>query len=159
VDIVDDRGRVLEDLRTIIRLVGDAGAVLASGHISGAECVAAFEYAAEAGVHRLLVTHPPNISEVSFSQARELVSFGAFLEHTIMGYDELSHRKRPISQLVEWLKEFGPAHSVISSDFGLAGRGMPGDAYIRLVDRLLGEGFSGQDVRTVVSTNPSLLLT
>ena len=51
-------GKVLPEVKTVLQLVKDYGAVLGTGHISPGECFVVVEEARNMGLEKVVVTHP-----------------------------------------------------------------------------------------------------
>ena len=58
VPVFDDRGRPAPGLPEILDLIAHSGAILGTGHLSPFECEALVSLAKQAGVRKILVTHP-----------------------------------------------------------------------------------------------------
>jgi hypothetical protein len=152
-------GEVSADLREVLRLVGEADAVLASGHLGPAELVQVFEAARSSGVRRLLLNHPNFIVEASYADAARLVSLGAYVEHNLSLYDEDSVFCRwDVEVLARWISEIGPEHTILASDLGQKSNPLPLDSYRKICDRLLDCGIGEAAIRRIVADNPAALL-
>jgi hypothetical protein len=159
VEVLDARGELLPQTQRVLELIGEAGAVLASGHLSPAEIVTVFTAAREAGADRLLLNHPNFIVEANPRDAERLVELGAFVEHNLSLYDEDSVFCRwPVEELARWIAAVGPEHTILASDLGQAKNPLPADSYRKLLARLLECGIEESDLRLLVADNPARLL-
>ena len=82
VEVVRD-GKIVPELKDVFRLVKDFGAVLGTGHVSPTECFTVVEAARDAGVEKIVVTHP-EWSLVGMSledQVRIVKDYQVVLEH------------------------------------------------------------------------------
>lgn len=154
VDVVGPGG-VLERTRQVLRVVAGHDMTLATGHLSADEIDAVVDAAAEEGVRRIVITHPEFTSQrVAIDRQRALAAKGALLERCFT---------TPHSGKVSWETWFehidavGPAHSVLSSDLGQPFNPPVEDGLALLADRLLAEGFTEEDVRTMAVGNPRRL--
>ncbi|MEV4805856.1 DUF6282 family protein [Nonomuraea sp. NPDC049421] len=155
VDVVGQDGTVLELTRQVLRLIGQHDLTLATGHLSADEIDAVVGAAVEEGVRRIVVTHPEFTSQrVSVDRQRALAAKGALLERCFT---------TPHSGKVTWrtwldhIDAVGPGHSVLSSDLGQPFNPPVEDGLALLADRLLAEGFTDKDVRTMAVDNSRLL--
>jgi Family of unknown function (DUF6282) len=152
VPVLDDRGRPTENLRQVLALVAEHGLLLATGHLSGPEILAVVTAARDQGAERIVVTHPEFTSQrIGADLQRELAAHGALLERCFT---------TPYTGKVGWATMFaniraaGPANSVLSSDLGQPFNPPVEDGIALLADRLLDEGFTDAEVRTMAVTNP-----
>ncbi|MFG1605989.1 DUF6282 family protein [Actinoplanes sp. NPDC049265] len=151
IDVVDESGRVVPALRQVLTLIAKHDMVLATGHLSGAEIKATVEAAAEAGVRRIVVTHPEFTSQrVPVDAQRELAEHGALMERCFT---------TPHSGKISWeewyahIRAVGPEHSVLSSDLGQPFNPPVEDGLALLADRLLANGFTEDEVHTMSVVN------
>jgi hypothetical protein len=159
IDVWGGDGELLPELRTILGLIADADAVLASGHVPPRSIVDSFEAAREAGVRRLLVNHPNFIADVGSEDARRLVELGAYVEHEVSMYDESSRfHAFAIETLEEWIELAGPERTILASDLGQANNPLPPESLERIGERLLGNGLAAARVHDLLAANPARLL-
>ncbi len=85
-------------------------------------------------------------------------SYGAFVEHILIRYDDRSHEAQPIDRLVGWIRRVGAERTVISSDLGQRTSPLPGDSFRRVVGQLLERGVSEAELRLMLRTNPARLV-
>ncbi len=156
VEVVDGEGAVVPALRQILALVKEHDMVLATGHLSGPEIAVVAEAAAEAGVRRIVVTHPEFTSQrLPVEAQRELAARGALLERCFT---------TPHSGKVSWevladhIRRTGPEHSVLSSDLGQPFNPPVEDGLALLADRLLAYGFTDDEIHRMAVTNSRRLV-
>ena len=155
----DESGAVRADALEVFKLIAEADAVLASGHLSAASVVEAFELARSAGVRRLLVNHPNFIVEADRSQTARLLELGAVFEHATCMYDDESRFKAfELRELVEWIRAVGTERTTLASDLGQAENPLPGESFSRILEALAAEGFEESELRRMVSHNPARLV-
>lgn len=151
VPVVGDDGRPLPATLGILRLIAQHGMTLATGHLAAAEIVAVVEAAHEAGVREIVVTHPEFTSQrLPVDLQRRLAEQGALLERcfTTPHTGKVSWR-----QWFDAIRAVGPEHSVLSSDLGQPFNPPVEDGLALLADRLLAEGFTDAEIRTMAVTN------
>ncbi|TDC40599.1 cytosolic protein [Micromonospora sp. 15K316] len=151
VEVVDDDGVVLDRVRQVLRVIARHDMALATGHLSGAEILAVVRAATEAGVRRIVVTHPEFTSQrLSPAQQRSLAEAGALLERCFT---------TPHSGKVAWADLFaniraaGVEHSVLSSDLGQPFNPPVEDGLALFADRLLDAGFTEEEIHTMAVVN------
>jgi hypothetical protein len=159
IDVWGPGGELLPELGTILELIAEADAVLASGHLPPRSIVAVFEAAREAGVRRLVVNHPNFIVDVGSADARRLIELGAYIEHEVSMYDESSRfHTFGIETLEEWIELAGPERTILASDLGQAKNPLPPESLERIAERLIGNGLAAADVHSLLATNPAAVL-
>jgi hypothetical protein len=152
-------GRLRPEVHEILRMIGEADAVLASGHMPAQSIIAVFAAAKEHGVRRMIVNHPNFVIEASKDEVKTLVELGALIEHSLCMYDEeSSFHNWQIDTLVDWVRWVGPEHSSLGSDLGQAGNPFPADSFRKICSRLLEAGMTEAEVRMLVADNPARLI-
>ncbi|GAB6899334.1 DUF6282 family protein [Kineosporia succinea] len=151
IDVVNTGGDVLPAVRQVLRVVAKYDMVLATGHLSGPEIVATVRAAHEAGVRRIVVTHPEFTSQrVPVRAQRQLTRYGALMERCFT---------TPYSGKISWdlmfqhIRQVGPEHSILSSDLGQPFNPPVEDGLALMADRLLENGFSEDEVRVMAVDN------
>ena len=160
VDVFADGGRALRpEVHEILRMIAEADAVLASGHMPARSIIAVFSAAKDAGVRRMIVNHPNFVIEASKDEVKELAELGALIEHSLCMYDdESSFHNWEIDTLVDWIRRVGPERSSLGSDLGQAGNPLPTDSFRKICSKLLEAGMTEREVRLLVADNPARLL-
>lgn len=150
-DVLDDDGRPSRQLMDVLRLVARHDLVLATGHLSRDEIFAVADAAVQAGVTRVVVTHPEFTSQrISPRDQRELAARGAYLEHCLT--TPLTG-KCTWDQVFEGVRAAGCARSFLSSDLGQPFNPPVEDGLALMADMFLRAGFSEEDVHTMAVTN------
>jgi len=152
-------GALRPEVHEILRMIGEADAVLASGHMPAQSIIAVFAAAKDHGVRRMIVNHPNFVIEASKDEVKQLVELGELIEHSLCMYDEeSSFHNWQIDTLVDWVRWVGPEHSSLGSDLGQAGNPFPADSFRKICSRLLEAGMTEAEVRLLVADNPARLI-
>ncbi|MDY7088541.1 MAG: DUF6282 family protein [Actinomycetota bacterium] len=155
VEVVDGDGKVLEQVRQVLRVLARHDMVLATGHLSGPEILAVVRAAREEGVARIVVTHPEFTSQrLTAEQQRELAAEGALLERC---FTTAYTGKVSWDDLFANIRAVGPQHSVLSSDLGQPFNPPVEDGLALFADRLLAAGFDPAEVHTMAVLNSRTL--
>jgi hypothetical protein len=151
IEVVDEGGAIVPELLAVFAVIAKHDMVLATGHLSGSEIIAAVDAAADAGVRRIIVTHPEFTSQqLDVATQRHLAERGALLERCFT---------TPYTGKVSWelvfehIRAVGPEHSILSSDLGQPFNPPVEDGLALLADRLLEAGFTADEVHTMAVTN------
>lgn len=151
IDVLDPGGAVVPELRQVLALVAKHDMVLATGHLSGPEIVAVVDAAAEAGVRRIVVTHPEFTSQqLPVDVQCALAERGALMERC---FTTPHSGKITWELLYDHIRRVGPAHSVLSSDLGQPFNPPVEDGLALMADRLLANGFTEDEVRRMAVDN------
>ncbi|WP_049570962.1 DUF6282 family protein [Streptomyces sp. SBT349] len=147
-----------EDVRAICRMVAEAEAVLATGHLSTAEVRWLLETARGLGVRRLLLTHPGyRVPDMPAAEAAALARSGALVE--ITAFQLLHQAGMTPARLAAYADRVGLEHIVLSSDAGQPDSPSPPEALELLVDTLAREGLDPGALRACASERPESLVT
>jgi Family of unknown function (DUF6282) len=139
----------------ILRLVAEADAVLATGHLGPAECGWLVRRARDAGVKRILLTHPTfAVPRLDSADIEELCVLGAIAE--ITAYQML--RGDDPAQLAALAGRLGAKRCVLSSDAGQPDSPPPPEALALLVDRLVAAGLDAGAARAMASETAEQLV-
>lgn len=159
IDVWTEDGKLKPEVYEILRMIAEADAILASGHMPVRSILAVFEAARDVGVRRMLVNHPNYVIEASHEEARRMTELGAMIEHSLCMYDEDSTFYHwNLDVLVEWIRAVGPEKSLLGSDLGQKNNPLPEQSYHKICSRLLDAGWTRTEVRRLVVDNPTKLL-
>jgi len=143
-------------VRRILALVAEADAVVATGHLSAAECGWLVRAARRAGVRRVMLTHPNyGVPAMSHSETEELCELGAVAE--ITAYELL--KGGDAERLAGLAGRLGPSRCVLSSDTGQPENPPPPEALALLVERLVAAGLDPQAAQAMACETPERLVT
>lgn len=156
VEVLGPDGEVLVETRQVLSLLARHDMVMATGHLHGDEISAVVAAAADAGVTRMVITHPEFTSQrLGLERQHELASRGALLERCYT---------TPLSGKVSWdvwfraIRQTGPEHSVVSSDLGQPFNPPVEDGMALAADRLIEAGFTDDEIRTMTVHNSRWLV-
>lgn len=156
VAVLDETGRVTDDLRHVLALVAEHDMALATGHLSGPEIVAVVAAAGEAGVRKIVVTHPEFTSQrIPADVQRDLAARGALLERC---FTTPHTGKVAWCELFDHIRAVGPEHSVLSSDLGQPFNPPVEDGLALMAEHLLSAGFTSGQIRTMAVRNTRWLM-
>jgi hypothetical protein len=155
---VSENGRLLPETLEVIALVAEHGLTLATGHVSPSEALAILRAAREAGVERLIVTHPalgPEYTYMTDDELRAAVALGGYVEivagSLIRGGEGRTHN-------LDIIRLLGSEHCFVGSDSGLTGSPNHPDALALAAGALREAGFSEDDLDRLFKRNPAYLI-
>lgn len=145
-------------VRAVCRMVAEADAVLATGHLGADECRWLLRTARESGVRRTLLTHPGyTVPGMPPREAAELAALGAYAEITT--YQLLHQPGVTGAWLAAYADRVGLERVVLSSDAGQPDSPAPPEALHLLIDTLAAEGLDRGALRACASDLPEALVT
>jgi hypothetical protein len=153
--ITDDSGGLEPQVRDILDIASRHEVAIASGHVAPAEANTLFRAAREAGVERLIATHPTGVASVE--EMQEMASLGAYIEHTFLSCMP-SVNKTTQEAMAAAIKTLGPERCVLTSDFGQWMNPPPAEGLRMAIAAMLDSGLSPEQVTKLVKSNPLQLM-
>lgn len=156
VRVVDADGVVLPALRDVLRLVAEHDLVLATSHLARDEIFAVVDAANDAGVTRIIVTHPEFPSQdLPVQDQAELAAAGALLERC---FTTPNTGKVAWQVMLDNIRHCGAEASFLASDLGQKPAAPVEHGLAHFADRLLDAGFTGDEIRTMAVDNTRCLI-
>jgi hypothetical protein len=144
-------------IREILGLIADADAVLATGHLGGAECAWLLRQAKRYGITRTLLTHPSySVPALSPAEIGELADLGTMVEITAV---QLIVQPGMTAARLAQVAAAAGDRLVLSSDAGQVRMPFPPEAITRLIEALAAEGVDRGLLNAAASTIPARLVT
>ena len=156
--ILDDEGKIRDEVYEILDLISENGIILGTGHISKEEVSKLVKEARGRGVKKVLVTHVDySVTRLSLEEQIELAEMGAYLEHCAFSCIDSSERLDP--KIVAYaIKKVGAEKCVISSDLGQIDNPDPISGLIEYIRMLKDAGIEDNMIEKMLKDNPSKLL-
>jgi len=159
VPVVGENGVVKSELVEILELIGDAGIVLATGHLSVPEIKTVVDAAVAAGERKILVNHPELwLIGMSIEDQRTLARTGAMMEVCIRSATSPGHAELSPRVLAERIAAVGAEHIAMATDYGQVDSPPAPEGMRWSIDQMLECGIPAQDVERMTKVNPSRLL-
>ncbi len=154
--VVDKENNVLPKVREVLRIIAHHDLVLATGHLSRDEIFAVVDAAIDAGVKRIIVTHPEFPSQnINARDQYALGERGALLERCFT---------TPYTGKTQWetvfsnIRQSKPEHSFVSTDLGQPDNPAVENGFALMADRLLEAGFSEAEIHLMCVENTRQIL-
>lgn len=161
--LIDDEGKLKDEVEAILVTIKKYDMVLATGHISPDEVMALVRRAHELGIERIVLTHPFQAEVVesrtlTFEQVLECVKLGAYVEHTFV-FHLPTEFSVPPAETAELIRKIGAEHTVISTDLGLfTYNPTPAEGMRMFIATLMQQKIPPEDIRKMCQDNPTKLL-
>lgn len=152
-------GQLLPEVKAILALIARHNLALATGHSSAAENLLLVREAKNAGIQKIIVTHPMGRAiGMTILQMQEAARLGAFLE--IVTFQRQTSNNPPITteEHVKALRGVGIEHFILSTDTGQGGNPLHPDAFVTLFATLWEQGFTQAEIDRMAKRNPATLL-
>jgi hypothetical protein len=154
--VLDDDGKVVPEVVEIIQQIADADIILNLGHTSFKEMMAVAEQAQRQGAKRVICDHPFFL-KLSIEQTLAIADRNVSINFTA---GEVLPRwwRASIGDFADAIRKVGLKRSVVSSDCGQLHNPPMVEALRLMCQLLLEEGFSIEDIKTLLHRNPAQLL-
>lgn len=156
----DRQGLSLDDpasapaLGDILSIIARHDLILGTGHLSVAEIVSLVPRARQAGVRKILITHPEApMTNMPFAVQRELAADGCRFERVWVYTTPALGRLLSPRDVLEGISQVGFESTVLATDMGQAGNPTPVEGMQAFVDACLEAGFDERQVRRMGSEN------
>lgn len=155
ITIFDDNNNLVKEVYKIFNIVKKYGAYLATGHLSPEESIKLCEEGRKNGVNMIL-THPewPR-TIVSGKMQKHLADLGVLIEKNWLNVAENSVS---IEQMAANIREAGVENTYIATDRGQNGFKHPAEEMINFIIALMEQGFTENEIRTMVQIVPSYII-
>lgn len=158
---LDSDGDIKSEVKDILKMIADADAILATGHISYEEMHMIVIRAREFGVKNIIINHPELYrTRLSVEQQRELLKYNVIFERTLTG-SKLPISKEFVDHLplaLENIKVLGAASTIIATDVGQPNNPNWSEAYCYMMEYFLNQGVSKDDIEIMTRRNQEKLL-
>ena len=155
--VVDGDGKVTQDTRDCLELIAEHDMVLATGHVNPhTELEPLIQAATEAGVDRIVVTHPEfPTTYLTADEQVALAKYNVYFERCFT---------QPYTQKVSWevvyenIRKVGPASTILSTDLGQSTAPWVEEGIVIFIANLLGAGFTETEIQTMSHHNSGQML-
>jgi len=158
ISILDPSGELIPQVGEALGLVADANIVLGTCHLSLGEDFVLVKAARDAGVKKILITHPGwEATDWPLDSLVRLVEMGAMLEYCYGSCMPYGNRLDP-SRIVEGIRRVGAEKCIVATDFGQPYNPHPIDGMRQFIKVLLALGIADAEIDTMARRNPAKLL-
>jgi hypothetical protein len=157
--ILDNEGRLSPEVLEILAIISSQPCILGTGHLSPEEVCSLVPEAVRSGVRNILITHPewsPTCYPVELQ--KELAATGHVTFERC--YVSTTHRCGfvPFETIEQAIEQVGIDTTVLSTDLGQPDTPPPADGFRLYAERLHSSGFSVDQIRRMMQSNPLRLL-
>jgi len=158
ITILSPRGEVVPQVHEILGMIADANVILGTSHLSVEEDFALIEAAKEAGVEKILVTHPAwEAVSLSIEDQEKMAEMGAVLEHCLNPCMPFGQRYDP-KLIADAIKRAGAEHCIMATDFGQWYNPHPIEGMRLFMRLMMRYDISRKEIDLMTKGNPAKLL-
>jgi hypothetical protein len=159
ITILDEQGGLLPVVDEILRAMAQSDCILGTGHLSPLETSVLIDAAQKLGVPKILVTHPEwGPTHHSCEAQKELAQRGeVFFERCFVSTTHLCGCV-PFETIERAIIDTGVERTILSTDLGQPETPPPAEGLRLYAERLRSTGFSVDQIRAMMQTNPERLL-
>jgi len=154
--VTDEGGKVTAETRQCLDVIAKYDMVMATGHISPAEMEPVIKAAKEAGVQRIIITHPEfPTTHLTLDDQRRLLRYGVYFERV---FTTPHTNKCTWEETLGNIREIGPASTIVATDLGQTTNPGLQEGFEIYIGKLLEAGFSETEVKRMTQHNAAKLL-
>ena len=155
ITIFDSKGNLKNSFFELLEVIKKYNAVLATGHISIEESLAACQEATKLGIKTVL-THPDwKRTKFPLEIQKKISDMGVFIEKV---WANLEEGDTNLEEFIESIKLIGPEKIFLTTDRGQYNREYPINCYLMFIDMLVENNFSDEEIKIMTSYNPCKLV-
>ena len=156
--ILDDKGRLIQEVEDILELARKANCFVGSGHLTTSEVDALVRRAKELGCRVMANSVSTDMPGYPLDMQKQWASDLVFMEHDYLATTEVPHLTTPIATVVEQIRAVGAERCVLGTDAG--NMKLPDNVASMkdFVNRLIQGGLKDKEIDLITRKNPRILL-
>lgn len=158
ISVLGEDGRLNAASRDILDVIASEDAVLNCGHLPADEIAVLIPGALEAGVSRIVISHPDFVLDAAPERIAEWTAMGAYVELCLAMVVGRAPTVPPMVKIAPFWEAAGPSRTIFSSDLGQKNNPLPITAYRRMVRAMLDADVPEDHIRATVGGNAGQLL-
>jgi hypothetical protein len=154
--MTDGNGNVSTEARQCLDVIAKYDMVMATGHIAPSELEPTIKAAREAGVQRIIVTHPEfPTTHLSLEEQKALQQYDVYFERV---FTTPHTNKCTWEETLNNIAEIGPSSTIVATDLGQTTNPGLQEGFEIFIDKLLDAGFKEAQVKQMTQHNAASLL-
>jgi len=156
--VADKDGKLTSEVKEVLELVAEYGAILATSHLAPREIVALVREARSVGVEKIVITHPYfRVPNLDLDTLEEVAKMGAMPE---FGYCTVSPAWQYAApeKIVQSVERIGASRCLLVSDTGQRHNPLPSEALRIFAQTIFEKGIPADQVTRMITDNPMQLL-
>jgi hypothetical protein len=157
--VLEESGELRPVVLTILDLVAQADAILATGHLSPGESAVLVPAALQRGVRKVLVTHPEaDFIRMPLDLQAALAREGAYFERCFVDTTSMMSGAVSLEDIAHAIRTVGVPSTVLATDFGQPRNPAPVQGMQAYLSGLVGLGFGRSEIQRMAGETPAQLL-
>jgi hypothetical protein len=154
--VTDGDGNVLPEMRQCLDVMAKYDMVMATGHINPSELEPVIKAAREAGLQRIIITHPEfPTTHLTADDQKNLQKYDVFFERV---FTTPHTDKCTWEETLTNIETVGPSSTIVATDLGQTTNPGLQEGFEIFIDKLLDAGFSEAHVKSMTQHNAAALL-
>ncbi len=154
--VTDGYGKVLNEMRQCLEVLAKHDMIMATGHIAPAELEPVIKAAKEAGVKRIIITHPEfPTTHLTVEDQQNLKQYDVMFERV---FTTPHTAKCTWEETLNNIQQVGPETTIVATDLGQTTNPGLQEGFEIFIGKLLDAGFSEAQVKTMTQHNAAGLL-
>ncbi|HLF71229.1 MAG TPA: DUF6282 family protein [Dehalococcoidia bacterium] len=154
--VTDESGNVLPEVRQCLEVMARYDMIMATGHISPGEMEPVIKAAREAGVTRIIITHPEfPTTHLSIDHQKSLQRYDVMFERV---FTTPHTNKCTWDETMENIKQVGPSSTIAATDLGQTTNPDIPEGYEIYIGKMLDAGFNENEIKRMTQHNAAGLL-
>lgn len=156
--ILDDQGRLIQEVQEILDLLKGTSSFIGSGHLSPLEIDKLVERARELSCKVVVNSVSTDMPGIPIPQQKKWADDFIFMEHDYLAITDVPHKTTPIEMMVEQIRSVGAEWCMLGTDAGNIKLPDNATAMRNFVSRLLEAGITEREIDLMTRKNPERLL-
>ena len=154
--VTDGHGKVLKETKQCLDVMAKYDMVMATGHIAPAELELVIKAAKEAGVQRIIVTHPEfPTTHLTVEDQKNLLQYGVYFERL---FTTPHTDKCTWEETLNNIKQVGPESTICATDLGQTTNPGLQEGFEIFIGKMLDDGWAEKDIKRMTQHNAAALL-
>jgi hypothetical protein len=154
--VTDGQGKVLKETQQCLEVMAKYDMVMATGHIAPAELELVIKAAKEAGVQRIIITHPEfPTTHLTVEDQKNLLQYGVYFERV---FTTPHTAKCTWEETLHNIKEVGPESTICATDLGQTTNPGLQEGFEIFIGKMLDDGWKEADIKRMTQHNAAALL-
>ena len=156
--VIDESGKIKQEVRECLAVAGEFGMGVATAHISPRESLALADAAKDYGIESVFFQHPDSNSvNATREEIRDLVAMGAVCEICALGLLP-PFQRITVTEIAEIIDEIGAENAVLTTDYFFDWAPPAPETLRMVIGIFLSVGISEDDIRVMIRDVPARLL-
>ena len=154
--VTDDDNEVTQEMRQCLDVMAKYDMVMATGHISPKEVAPVVKAAREAGVQRIIITHPEfPTTHLTVEEQKDLQQYDVYFERV---FTTPHTAKCDWEETLSNIKEVGASSTICATDLGQTTNPGLQEGFEMYIDRMLDYGIPEAEIKRMTQHNPASIV-